>query len=194
MDAEQERARRNALKVIDERLRALHNHLVELPIDRFVQLLDQSAVRSKSGSSVANTGGKQNRDEDINCRALSGDIFRPICNLPSRHGQCRGFHDDTDSIQTTGQSGPSPSRLDATWGISSMAWQKRPVISAAMMVVPDPQNGCVDGALKPSSRRNGGRSGNDSCRDETVAEYRAGFGPVRSCVGSKPLTPPTAQA
>jgi hypothetical protein len=26
-------------------------------------------------------------------------------------------------------------------GISSMAWQVRPVISAAMMVVPEPQNG-----------------------------------------------------
>jgi hypothetical protein len=41
MDADQERARRHAIKVIDERLRAFNDHLITLPIDHFVKLLDQ---------------------------------------------------------------------------------------------------------------------------------------------------------
>ena len=59
MDAEQERARRNALKVIDERLRAFHSHLTKLPSDRFVKLLD---LHSESRISNPNAAGETNGD------------------------------------------------------------------------------------------------------------------------------------
>ena len=61
MDAEQERARRNALRVIDERLRAFHSQLTKLPIDRFVKLLDQhDPLRATSRTSNPNTAGEPN--------------------------------------------------------------------------------------------------------------------------------------
>ena len=61
MDAEQERARRHAIKLIDGHLCALYDQVTALPIDRFVQLIDQQDPRGADRRSTDRMRGEPDR-------------------------------------------------------------------------------------------------------------------------------------